>query len=384
MTYNFDGLSKSMNRIMSDSYNSSTLRKECKLYDIYPNAYVARVTKVHGGVYESEDYRPVPITSISGYNPPAFPLSLSKSCLCSNNKVIFIGSLNNCWGNVISDLFSHLWFVITPECKKLRQEGWTFVCISQYSRQEEPRYLREILKAVGIDEKELYWVDGDNPTNFAEVLVPEACFRNEDGESWFTKRYPLFCQEFVKLFPKVQPIEKVYFTRTKFLSGSSGMGEAHLEHLFRKQGYTIISPETYSVAEQVSLLSQCTYFAATEGSISHNAVFCRPGTHVIVLKKADYLNGYQRIIDESAELDVTYLTAHHSSKINREFPWYGPFYLCITPQLAKYFGIRFYCPYWLMPSYWWYCLEYTPSWFQRQIMNRQVIKKIRGWIIKTC
>ena len=384
MTYNLDFLTSRCHSLMNDRYKTSYKRELSGLCEIYPNATIAQVEWSHGGVY-SECYSPVSATDIFGWDPPQFPVQNKKfveEIKISDKRVVYIGFLINTWGHVITDLFARLWFVKTQECVELVRKGYSFACLADYKSIDAPSYLYKILSYVGISNEQLYWVEADEPTRFAEVCVPNATIRNFHGDCYFTLEYRDFCQSFSALFPEVNKIAKIYFTRSNFKGGHQDIGEKRIDKLFEKHGYTILSPELFSFAEQVSLLSQCTHFASTEGSISHNAVFCKPNTKVIILKKADYFNGYQRVIDEAADLDVTYISAHHSTRTHKTCPCLGPFYLCVTPQLARYFHIRIYIPYWLLPSFWWYILENSDCLVNKYILNRKMMKPIQEWVLR--
>ena len=66
-----------------------------------------------------------------------------------------------------------------------------------------------------------------------------------------------------------------------------------MENVFRKKGFKVFSPEELTVKQQIALLMNCDEFASTEGSCAHNSIFCKPGTKVLILRKADYANSYQ-------------------------------------------------------------------------------------------
>ena len=144
--------------------------------------------------------------------------------------------------------------------------------------------------------------------------------------------------------------------------------------MFRRLGYEIIAPEDYSVIEQIQMVRNCDHFAATEGSVSHLSLFCRPHTDVVILCKANYLNFHQVMINEFADLDTTYVEAHHSSKVNAEYPWWGPFYLCVNRYLERFAKHPiFHLPYWARFSYW----EYTRNILFRCIHRaRKLLKRI--------
>lgn len=131
--------------------------------------------------------------------------------------------------------------------------------------------------------------------------------------------------------------DKIYFSRTR-LHDARDFGELAIEHLFANQGYRIVYPETLSFLEQVRMVSCCKTFAATEGSISHNAIFLHQGQQCVVLKKANYTNGYQYMIEHITGADTKYININHS--IHSRSPWEGPFYMCPTSDLYTFLGIK--------------------------------------------
>ena len=163
--------------------------------------------------------------------------------------------------------------------------------------------------------------------------------------------------------------ERIYFSRTKLKqSWRREAGESQIETVFRKQGFSIVYPENYSLREQISIVHNCNCFASTEGSIAHNSIWCQPETSVTLIRKANCINIWQMVINESSNLNVTYVDAHNSIRTNQQFPMNGPFYMCITPEFERYIGRkRLILPLWLRPS--WYIYKY-------QLQESRLYKKI--------
>lgn len=184
------------------------------------------------------------------------------------------------------------------------------------------------------------------------------------------------------------PYDKIYFTRTS-LDSSREYGENKIEQLFAKRGFKIISPEKLSIIEQLQILLNCKEFSTTEGSIAHNVLFLRPDTKVVILRKANYVNSYQLAVNQIAEVNVTYIDAHKSFFCNKKAPYLGPFYLCTTCHVAKYFAIKvqnslfdksfwkYLCcsepvlskgKHWIKPTFFWYFLWYAE--WQKELRHK--------------
>ena len=171
---------------------------------------------------------------------------------------------------------------------------------------------------------------------------------------------------------------KTYLTRTS-LHSNKDYNEKEIEQLFREKGFDIVAPEKLSVAEQIRLMASSRTVAATEGSVSHNALFMSPGSQLIVLQKADYVNGYQHAANAVADLEVTYIRAHHSVCASKQMPWAGPFYLTVTPELKAWSGgMARKLPLLCRPSYWNYRLKNIRLLHSVKLHLYLFIMKIRG------
>lgn len=266
-------------------------------------------------------------------------------------KVLFIGFFLNCYGHGITDNIKKLWW--------LKQNKWEGRIIYITERNAIlPKWQIEIFRLAGFDTNK--WEQITHPTQFKEILIPDNSIINKHEFRMYTKEYKQLIETIKKKIPQDIPTyEKIYFTRTGIKNIWREFGEHFVEAIYQKKGFTIISPEKLSVEKQIGLMMNCKSFVSTEGSCAHNTIFCPPHTKVTILRKADYANSYQMMINECANLDVTYIDVHHSSKANKIQPWHGPFYLCITKYLAEYLNWHYYIPYWAHLSYWIY---YRQAW----------------------
>ena len=61
---------------------------------------------------------------------------------------------------------------------------------------------------------------------------------------------------------------------------------------------------------------------------------------LVIIRKADYLNGYQSALNEAANVNVIYIDSHKSIMAPKKSPWTGPFFLYISRQLSDFAGVR--------------------------------------------
>lgn len=266
-----------------------------------------------------------------------------------NECVVYIGCLYHIWGHAITDNFKKIWYLYNIK----QNPKLVYITVNNTPL---PPYVYELFELAGIDLHKAEHIT--HITRFKKIINPDNSIINFNEERYFSNE---FTQIINKINSKIPPrnVGKVYFTRTH-LKQNRDIGEDKIEEVFRKKGYTIIAPEEYSIKEQLTILKNCTYFVATEGSISHSSIFCKPETEVILLRKINYVNPYSCFINQMRSLNVTYIDIHHSVLSPKEFPWRGPFYLYITYSLSRFIGrYGFHIPYFLHRS--WYEYRYQLS-----------------------
>lgn len=269
--------------------------------------------------------------------------------------VIYIGFILPIWGHVITDGIKKIWFLTTEEGKKWIKMGAQVAYVT-LSNAPLPQYVIDLFLYAGVSMDRCIHVK--TIAKCRRVIVPQNSLFIEQGKRYYTHEYKETIAHIKNSVNSMSfpSFSKIYLTRTH-LNRKNDYGEKNIEKKFKKMGYTIIAPEEYSVAHQIFLMSHCCELASTEGSISHNAIFCKEHTHIVIIKKANYWNGYQKVINDVEKLIVTWVDAHHSLMANKKEPWRGPFYLCNSSEFAKYIGKKNIFPYWMMPTWYKYLIE---------------------------
>lgn len=294
---------------------------------------------------------------------------------------IYIGVMMSIFGHTITDNLKKLWFLQSEDGKKLL-EGETDILYITYMAQTLPPQVFEILQYAGVDIKKLKLID--KPTKYRAVYVPGNSMISKEikknvGEKYYTIDFWETVLHMLDTIPKVN-IEgegRIYLSRTAFRNRRD-YGEKRIERLFSKAGYRIVYPEKHPFAEQVALMQYAKEVVATEGSVSHMAMFSKPMTKWVILKKIDWENPYQLCINEMAQVDVVSLDANHS--ITVECGWEGPFYLSPTKAVCNYLHVEMSDHYLLRLDYYGYLLYFCWSHFPLvkwgKVLAKTVIKKI--------
>ena len=174
------------------------------------------------------------------------------------------------------------------------------------------------------------------PTQFEQIILPDASFFDEDNVKHYTAEYVQHIEQIKSYAEKnFTPLaNKKYFFNYGF---EMSLGEDRLVKYFQSKDYEIVKPETLSLDEQLNILMNCENFASTEGSCSHNSVFMKADTEVLLIpRSADRaVNGYQTALNQICEQKVFYVDTALSIFAT---PGHGPFCYIISEQLRKFFG----------------------------------------------
>lgn len=368
-----------MARLTSMSYK----RDKCLSCGQYDNAYILPTLpqkKRIGGVFDS-DRRFVPFSAMDDCSvQPVFQVECDE-IERKNEVVIFIGTFNSIWGHALTDSLKKLWFLFTDEGQSLLEAG---ARIAFLYLGKPDNYTHKVLQMAGVDLDRV--VDSARPIQYKRIYVPEgSIIHSPSDEDWrfFTDEYKVVIKHLADNVDVLcerynEHYDKIYFSRRYSSQIGREWGEGDIERVFHNLGYEIIYPERIPMLQQVAILRHCTCFATTEGSVSHNAVFCKPGTQVKIVRKCNRPNFHQFIINEAVGLRVTYIDANKSFVADNKRPLHGPFYLYVNSEMRRFYGKRLYVfPYWLRPSWWWYSLNRI-GWFRRNIGNRRIVYKVEG------
>lgn len=274
-----------------------------------------------------------------------------------NKDAIFIGTLFSVFGHVITDDLKKLWFLQTDKAKNLLADGAEVIYIS-WHRQELKSYVAHILSLAGIRLENATRID--SITKYKHIYVPDDSLISKDNLLCYAKEFRNTINLILQNISlnEFKSVEKIYLSRTA-LKNKRDFGEKSVENVFREKGYTIIYPEELSFEKQISLYRSAREIVTTEGSISHMFLFCKPHTKVVILKKANYINDYQMMINAFADVDAIFVDANHT--IDYKDAWAGPFYLSVTKYISKYLGISKFDGFFFKSNYYLYLLRVLKS-----------------------
>lgn len=214
----------------------------------------------------------------------------------NNETVIYGGIYIKHFGHLFAECLSRLWYIIeNPD------NNYPIVILTIPGHES---FTRDFFELLGIAKDRIHIVN--KATRYAKVLVPEQSMHLWAGyRGNLCSIYDSILKNSLKRYQF--EYEKVYLTRTAFNKGDS-VNEDFFDHFFEKRGYAIIAPERYSIAEQVAILAGAKEVICTEGTLSHLALFCKPGTKFVIFRRDDSsILIPQMIINQARAVDLYYV-----------------------------------------------------------------------------
>jgi len=364
-------LDESRRKIGHSHFLDKTLSVQC-----YEDAYILPCRHFNAGVADANGIGVLGTQACERYKV-GYPFN-QNDVEISDDVVIYMGYLKSIFGHCITDNIKREWFIQTEEYRQLMSQGAICVYILPEDEMLSPVFV-SIMGRIGIDVNS--WRRITKETHFKKIYVPDNSLIYDNDERYWTREFQRTVNRIkIAFYQNNTYPSKIYYSRSRFSDISREYGEKRIEDEFKKKGYTIVYPEKENLADQIGMVMNCTHFASTEGSVSHWVLFCKENTDVVILRKADYINTYQVAINEVANINATYIDANYSKVDDNRWPWAGPFFLYVTPQLLKYLGSSFVVPYVLNPKYWWYIMRNTNC-MKRYITNRHLVRRFESYIL---
>lgn len=230
----------------------------------------------------------------------AYPVS-GEQVSVRNESVVFGGVIFSHYGHLITDSTARLWHLIgNQDTRKI-----VFVARPNHISKFAAADWRPIFRLAGIDADRIEIID--KPTRFANITIPDETLYSFSG---YRPEWGAFFDAVLK---NVSPSRhrKVYFSRTH-CKRNDMFNEDLFESYYKSQGFHIVYPETTPFEEQVACAAGAEEIVATIGTLSHNFLFCRPGTNATVLLRSNSIVMPQLLIGAARKLRCRYITVHEN------------------------------------------------------------------------
>ncbi|MGN1050789.1 MAG: glycosyltransferase 61 family protein, partial [Acutalibacteraceae bacterium] len=206
-----------------------------------------------------------------------------------------------------TECLNRLWYVLEKEDTKTKIAFLTLGDADFYD---------DFFALAGIKKERIIYITA--PTKFRKIIVPDQSVYLRDC---YTEKADIVYKKIRENAPK-KDCDKLYLSRSKY--SDTMMGEEFFEKFYKKQGYTVIHPETLPITEQIAYVSSAKEIVATIGTLSHFVVFAEKGAHLTTLLRSNeikahnaqsVINAFKEIRSDIVDVDMHLLPIRHTSGI---------------------------------------------------------------------
>lgn len=252
----------------------------------------------------------------------------------STLEVIYLGVFIHQWGHFILDSLSRAWIISHLKDTK----RYKYVFLSENDSEIKGNYL-EALTLLGLQASQIIVLS--KPTKFKKIIVPQMSTNKDHG---FNKEYPMIFKTMIKNanIKNISVPARVYLTRTNLkVAHKKEYGEKIIENNFRKNNYTVISPEKLNVKEQIAIFQNAKEIVCLNGSIPFDIVFASKKLKLIVINKTSLLHINLYELSAVSGIKPIYINGYYEPF--KTFPrtlGEGPFLLMFGSELEDFFKNR--------------------------------------------
>lgn len=186
-------------------------------------------------------------------------------------EVIYLGYLIDHWGVFLVDFLRRIYWKFVNSTKRTKL-AFCGIGFKEGTYGSIDKNCRELFSLIGISDDDI--IDIRIPSRFKKVIIPEPGYEYDAYYNPnFVLPYNIAAEKVLSTRQDEYP-ELLYLSRMHFQKKKEA-GERAIEYLFRKNGFTVIYPESLSVTEQISFFSQAKIIASIEGTIAHNVLFAQ-------------------------------------------------------------------------------------------------------------
>jgi len=220
-------------------------------------------------------------------------------------RVVFCGYLYQHWGHFLVESVSRLWYFMQNDPTV---DKYVFFLDNDQDR-KIGRNHQAFLELLGIWDKTIFLTC---PTRFREVIVPEPSY--VCMQYWSEQYLTVFdaVARNVQPDPSWETPKKIFFTRSLFAKGSEyEFGLDALDDFFHTNGYTILSPETFSLAQMIHYIRNASVVASISGTLPHNMLFGKNGQKIEILERLVINVDHQVCINQMRQLEAVHIDANY-------------------------------------------------------------------------
>jgi len=189
------------------------------------------------------------------------------------------------FGHVMTEVVGRLWG--WDEAKR-RIPDLKAIFRIKYSNQRDPKFEKRLLRAYGISEEDIVWVD--EPVYLTSLVSATEMWQNREPY-YAHPDLPDVWNRLAKQMvdPDAPKYDRIFVSRTDKWSRRTCRNAQRVESLFKEYGFSIVYPETLDVSTQAGIFANAKVIAGFGGSAMFNLMYARCVQTLIVLNHESYL-----------------------------------------------------------------------------------------------
>ena len=199
-----------------------------------------------------------------------------------DTEVIFVGRIYPHFGHFLIEHLNRLWV------KQKRHSKVKFLFINNLNIPVQ-NFVYDFMYAYGAKKEDIIILN--DSARFKKIYIPNQTLNI--SSAWISKKMPIGYRTMANNLGGLG-YDKIYMSRTKLPSHMCTIGEEKIQKIFEKNGFKIIYPETMTIAEQISAVTDARYLAGCAGTALHWALCMKPGGTVISLKRNSIEDNFTR------------------------------------------------------------------------------------------
>lgn len=188
---------------------------------------------------------------------------------------VFLGNAYPHFGHFLLEHLNRAWGI-----SKIKSKNIKYVLIDNQNLGAK-QWMIDFLKCAGIKENDILILN--KSMRFNKIFVPSQSLNIVSG--WYGAEFKDVFDVMRKNSKSNTVYDKVYVSRAKLPDDMRVWGEEKIQHIFEKNGFTVIYPETMPLQEQIAIISHAKVLAGCAGTALHLALTMHDGTRVIQLNR---------------------------------------------------------------------------------------------------
>lgn len=243
---------------------------------------------------------------------------------------VFLGNTYPHFGHFLLEHLNRGWGIAQINSKNIK-----YVLVDNQNMGAK-QWMIEFLKLAGVPEKDILILN--KSMRFNKIYIPYQSLNIVSG--WYGNEFKNVFNVMRENSGSDTVYDKVYVSRAKLNDYMRVWGEEKVQHIFEKNGFKVIYPETMPLSQQIAIISHAKVLAGCAGTALHLALIMCDGTRVIQLNRTSAVkdNGeiqYRLCMIKNQDIDIISASVEEFQSTHGGF--HAPQIIGVNKYLKQFF-----------------------------------------------